>query len=322
MKNRLTKILFVLVIVLLTYCSRSSDVLGPDACPSDKFAITAPLSVTNNADASTTELNLSSSYAKVSFSFNEMISYKFSIKGENSGAEFIMESSGNSIDTSWYGSSTNGKYFEKGEMLHYTLTNICKSEALGVGQIHLATIIGYNGFGLKVANFEEGTIPGAMYGDLLSTGTCGASALMSSGADYIPSPQGGSYYMFKATCTSSTDPNGSWYFGGKDFEGIDYSKLGTDPTRIYLNFFAKGQDNSQAQMIFKESVYGTSLTRKFLADVSPEGWALYSVKLSDIGVIDPSKITALSFNLGASKYQDFSAQADLDLLIFTFDKPF
>lgn len=317
------KILVVLLGFLLVQsaCKRSSDVLGPAACPSESFAVTAPLEVKDNASSSTTNLNLSTSYANITASFNEVISYRLTLVGQTSDAKFVLDGKGNAIAYAWYGNSTNGKYFKQGEVVSYKLTNLCKTEPLGMGQITITTIIGYNGFGLKLANFEDGPATSS-YGDCFA-GVCAASGLKTpADPDYTTaSPQGGNYFHYEASCTNN--PSGvAWYFGGMDFNGVNYTSLGTDPSRVYLNFFAKGQANSQAQFIIKETLYGSTLSRKFLANVSDNGWTLYSVKLSDIGVIDPSKITTVSFNLGAAAFQDASAVVDLDLVLFTLDKPF
>ena len=319
------KYLFLLTFSLILFqcsCKRTTDTLGPDACPSANFKVLSPLVIKDNASSSETSLDLSASYAKISAAFNEVITYKLIVTGQTSGAVYEYNGKSATIALSWYGNSTNGKYFKKGELLVYTLTNICKAESIGSGQIMLSTIIGYNGFGFKVVNFEESpALAMAQYGDF-AAGACAASMKMTPASPgYEESPQGGNYYRFSSSCTNAASGK-SWYFGGADFTGVNFAALGTDPTRVYLNFFAKGQSNSQAQMIFKETLYGSDLTRKFLANVSPGAWTLYSVKLSDIGILDPSKISTLSFNLGAAAYQDVSASVDLDLVIFTFDKPF
>ncbi len=318
------KILFILSLLLVVQvaCKRSSDILGPAACPTEGFAVIEPFEFKNNANASTTDLNLVNSYAHVTAKFNEEISYKLTINGETSGAQFVFNGKGDIVDYNWYGNSSNGKYFAKNEVLSYKLTSLCRVEPLGSGQITLISVVGYNGFGVKVANFEETPpVGGGGYGDCFS-GVCAASSLVTSASsDYMESPQGENYYKFKASCTTAASGI-AWYFGGRGFDGIDFASMGNDPSRVYLNFFAKGKSNSQCQMIIKELSNATLLNRKFLANVSPEQWILYSVKLSDIGVINPSAIASLDMNLGAAVTQDADAEVDLDLIIFTFDKPF
>ncbi len=310
-------------------CNRTSDILGPDACPSDAFAPIASLSVLDDA-SSTSTLNFVTSFTEITAAFNESITYKLTISAA-SGAIYVHEGKGSSLSLNWYGSATNGKYFKKDDALTITLTNICKTEPIGTATATISTVIGYNGFGFKVKNFEEaGAV--SIYGDAGTVPYKGSNLITSDSASYVSSPQGGNYYKFKAKSVSTRSPNFTngngdnitWYFGGSDFfttPPVQIASLGTDPTKVYLNFFAKGKSNSQAQFIITEIAHGNNLTRKVLANVGAE-WTLYSVRLSDIGIINPSQITAFSFNLGAAQFQDTSAEVDLDLVIFTMDKPF
>ncbi|MDB5274841.1 MAG: hypothetical protein JWO58_3208, partial [Chitinophagaceae bacterium] len=66
-----------------------------------------------------------------------------------------------------------------------------------------------------------------------------------------------------------------------------------------------------------EKVYGATLKRKFLANVGSD-WKLFSVKLSDIGIINPAGITIVSMDVGAATHQDTSAELEVDLVMFTF----
>jgi hypothetical protein len=313
-------------------CSRTSEIVGPAACPSDNFSY-SPLLVKDHASSDILSLDLENSYADISISFNESISYVFIITGKTSGAIFKLNGNGNAINYKWYGNSTNGKYFEAGETLSYSLTNICKQEALAQGQIVLNSLISYSGFGIKVVNYEND--PGVSFANYGEVFDCppydtdpatvyGNSHVMTSGdGGYMASPQGGNYFHYEALATIGDSGDGTgWYFGGTDFGGINYASLGTDPSNVYLNFYGKGKANSQILMQVYETAHGISLKRKFLANVSPDQWTLFSVRLSDIGILDPSKITKLSLNINAASYQDSKAAADLDLVIFTKDKPF
>ena len=67
---------------------------------------------------------------------------------------------------------------------------------------------------------------------------------------------------------TSTSPKLTWRFGSQGFGGLTYANLGTDPTRVYLNFFAKGKSNSQCEIDLYETVNGPKLRRKFAANVS------------------------------------------------------
>jgi len=312
-----------LAIVLMSFflmqcaCKRTTDTLGPESCPTSDFKVTTPLVFKDNSGGpnSTTQLNLMNSFAKVTATFNENISYTLTIKGLTSGAEFIMNSSGSSIDYNWYGNSTNRLYFKQNEVLVYTLSNVCKKEPLGQGEIKLTTIVGYTGFGLKVINFEDSPpVPGGPYGF-----TTPPLNMTPSSSGYIASPQGQNYRHYVGTSPTTTP---IWYFGGQGFDGINFTSLGTDPTKVYLNFFAKGTDNSQCGMMFKELSHGSLLNRKFLANVSPTQWKLYSVKLSEIGIINPAAIQNLDFNLGAATVPANRVEVDLDLVIFTLNEPF
>jgi hypothetical protein len=332
MKNIIIGLLVLVSLVQFgCSCKRTDDIIGPSACPSDTFAVKSGLTVMDNASSSS-NLNFASSYTKIGASFNETITYRLSITAIPSGAIYVYEGKGSSLAINWYGSSTNGKYFKQGDGLTISLTNLCKSEPLGTTTATITTIVGYAGFGYKTVNFDESPAIYSYpfgYGDIAAPYGSGRLMIPAS-AGYKPSPQGGNYYKFRADSVSVNtfkDPSGkniTWYFGGADLfisTPVQFSSLGADPTKVYLNFFARGQANSQAQMIIDEKANGINLRRKFLANVGSE-WTLYSVKLSDIGIINPSGITSFSFNLGGALRQDSSAEVDLDLVIFTLDKPF
>ncbi|MBC7487548.1 MAG: hypothetical protein H7282_12425 [Cytophagaceae bacterium] len=298
-------------------CSRSSDNVGPDICPSDNFTYGA-LVVKNNSDNSTSALNLQASYADINITFSEIASFNVELKGLTSGAEYVYSGKAAAVNLAWYGNSTNGVAFVKDEVISYKVTNLCRQEPLGSGQIQLVTIVGFNGFGLKASNFEDGANIGQFAGGASTTFNVGPVASGTPG--YEVSPQGANYFSISA----ATDPgNPQWYFGGIGFSDMTpatFTALGTDPTRIYLNFYTKGQLNSQTQMVLLEKLHGSTLTRIYTATVST-GWQKFSVKLSDIGIIQPSAISSLSVNLGASTHRDESAHIDLDCVIFTYDKP-
>jgi len=313
MMNKIVFGLLMLATVQFS-CSRKSENVGPDICPSENFTYSA-LVVKDNANSSTSALDLVSSYANISITFNEVISFTLELKGLTSGAEYIYSGQAASINHNWYGNSTNGVAFVKDEYISYKVTNTCSKEPLRSGQIQLTTIVGYNGFGLKASNFEDGEV----ISSFSSAPVWEVGAVQSGDPGYEPSPQGGNYY----SVTAAVPGNPQWYFGGIGFDGLtapDFAALGSDPTRIYLNFYAKGQLNSQAQMVFKESLHGSVLTRIYAATVST-GWQKYSIRLSDMGIIIPSAITGLTVNLGAAMQKDASAHIDLDCVILTYDKP-
>ncbi len=310
MKN----IFLVCFALCLVQCSfnRTLEPIGPAACPSEHFAVVDPFVFEDAVTSNTAQLDLIASHAVISASFNEVINYKVSVKGVTSGAEYFYFGRSNRVDLHWYGNSTNGKYFKQGETLTCKLTNICKQEPLGTGQMTLLTVVGFNaGFGLKVINFED--VPAVVVNTSLSIT---ATTMTPSSPGYMPSPQGGNYRHYEGTSANLT-----WYFGNQEITGINYTSLGTDPTRVYLNFFAKGDPNSQCFMDIYERVQSSLLRRKFPANVSDQ-WKLYSVKLSDIGIINPSEITNFMITLQSATTQDKSAAIDVDLIIFTFDKPF
>jgi hypothetical protein len=313
-----TALLF-LVVAAFFQCSRSLDKLGPDACPSDNFSINSPLLVVDHVTTSTTDLNLDNSFADISFSFNEPITYTLKIVGQSSGAEFKLCGKGNSLKNyEWYGNATNSKHFSKGEILSYGLYNVCKNEAISSGQIKLTTNISYANYGLHVVSFDPGTtIPANPYPNSNIAGlTLDYAILNPSSPNYNPALQGSCYAHFKAN-----SPKATWYFGGQTYAGVNYSALNTDPSRVYLNFFAKGASNSQCYILLKENLQGANLDRKYLANVTNE-WKLYSVRLSEIGVKDPSAIISLAMALQAATHEDTAVELDLDLITFSLDKPF
>jgi len=319
MKRLLIYICLVVSSAFILACSRSSDTIGPAICPSESFVVTQDLVFKDNA-GSTTSLDFSgTSYAKITMDFSEAITYKVTISGGTSGAEYLYEGKGSSIDLNWYGNATNGKSFLIGDYLTCKVTNICKSEALGTGAKYLTlnSIISYNvGPWLKCVNYEDVTSFGSYDNSANIPGSTLTKYVVSSGPGYVASPQGGAYLHAEAQC-----PSNSYYFGGIGVvpSGFDFTSLGTNPDNVYLNVYVRGESNSQCQLIVAETVFGSPLNRKFLATASAD-WQLHSIKLRDMGIIDPSKIKSIDFNLGTVTPAQ-TCSFDTDLILFTFDKP-
>lgn len=318
-------VIVALVLTAVYACKRSTDMIGPSACPSTNFSVITAATFVDSLTGRTDSLDLSKSYAIIKAKFSENISYKLTITGDNGGV-YEYNGSGDVVNLHWYGTSTNGKPFSNQEGFSYTLTNLCIKDAFISGRMVIKTIVGLSlvdkSFGVFVSNGENESpkyITG--YGPCLTMGdACNASALMTpSSSGYSPSPQGGNYYKYKATCYESSQ----YYFGGLDYPLTTagaFSKLPTDPSRVYLNFYAKGQHNSIAQMIFLETVIDTDISRTYNKALVGDQWTLFSIKLSDLGIADPTKLKKLSFNLGTFLV-DTSAEVDLDMVIFTVDTP-
>ncbi|MDB5274843.1 MAG: hypothetical protein JWO58_3210 [Chitinophagaceae bacterium] len=320
MKKIVGLVLLVGTLVQLS-CKRNTDHTTPDLCPSDAFVVTVPFSFQGNVSG-TSNLNLSGNgYAQVGMTFNESIDYKVTISGTLSGAHYVYTGKGSTIDLKWYGNATNGICFQSGDDLMCSVTNLCYKEALGSGALQLTSLISYNaGNWVKGANFEDSPAVSPYPNNTDPRYNTPPDTIIfgSSLASSEPSPQGGQYLKIAATSTLPT-----WYFGGLSFSGFTpalYASLKSDPANVYLNFFAKGTANSQAQFILTEKVYGSILKRKFLASVS-SGWKLYSVKLSDIGIINPSGIISSDIDLGSATHMDTSAEVEVDLVLFTFGAP-
>jgi hypothetical protein len=114
----------------------------------------------------------------------------------------------------------------------------------------------------------------------------------------------------------------NWYVGEYNMGFVKIlTNLGTsDPKDVYLNFLINNNGNktNAVSLILKET--GKNRTFKIPAD-KLTGWNLVSVKLSDMGVVDASKVSTVIFSFGPSLIGnpvDFS----LDFVIFTKGKPF
>jgi hypothetical protein len=304
-----------LVLSLVQYSCRSvkkTEAIGPDMCPSSSFSAQNFVFKDNSSSAQPGTLNLSSSFAVVSMDFTESIAYQLTISAP-SGAKFVYNGNGKAVNVNWYGNSSNGVFFKNGDPLYCSITQLCFKEPLGAGSLVLNTIISYEGFGFKVTNFEDA---GSTYFSFHNTNIANlafTSATVSSG--HSVSPQGGNYLQM-----TSTSPQSTYYFGGVGFSLSDFTSLGTDPSAIYLNFYAKGTANSQCQLILREMVYGNPVKREYFANVSSD-WKLYSVKLADIGVLDPSQLYATEIDLAASTLGIVSTEVDIDLILFTKGAP-
>ena len=114
----------------------------------------------------------------------------------------------------------------------------------------------------------------------------------------------------------------NWYVGEYNMTFVKIlPNLGTsDPNDVYLNFLINNNGNktNAIALILKET--GKNRTFKIPAD-KLNGWNMVSVKLSDMGVVDASKVATVIFSFGPSEIGapvDFS----VDFVIFTKGKPF
>jgi hypothetical protein len=322
MFNRLKIYMIVsLVLASIISCSRKTDVVGPDICPSNNFGFTSNFVVDDPAlTTNVGEVNLLTSYAKISASFNETINWEVKVIGLTSGATTKYSGFSNTVDLKWYGEPNTSIFYQKGEKVKIEFYAACSKEPKASSELKITTDISLSKFGAVVANFDDVSDIGGPYAKDPANPPI-ISLISNADANYTSSFQGGKYLNFKCDLTPTQS---EWYFGGMYFNNIKavVANLPTDPTIVYLNIQVKGAPNSQAQFIFREKIPGvTDLQKRSYLINATEKWKNNYIKLSDIGVINPKALENFDLNLGASTTKSNSASVDTDLIIFTVGQP-
>jgi hypothetical protein len=307
--------LALLGMVMFTSCKRDEETEAvPDICPTAAFDFNNAFAAkSSNGAAPSGQVNLATDRLLVTADFNEVIDWRVEIKGQTTGAVKRFSNRSNSIDIEFTGETDTTVYFDI-ETIQVSLYIACKAEPTVISIANTAKP-SLALAGLLAASFNSATSVAATYPN------GGAGFLITSEySSTSPSPIGDTYYKYTSSTTVDTTV---WYTGGFDINvaAIDFTTLPTDPSRVYMNFYLKGPANSQAQWTITETFSSSvSKRRKFNANTTDD-WTLYSVKLSDIGFVDPTKITALACSVGPSTAKSNSCSVEVDFLIFTVDGP-
>jgi hypothetical protein len=292
-------------IIFFASCKRAKEeFVGPSICPSSNFKIESSFNHVST-------INLASSSMAFTASFNEVVDWTVTIKGQTSKSIKRFSGRSKDINQTWYGEPDTAIFF-KAEVCDVILKIACQEERKSN-----FTITSQSGFTnmpntLLINNFEGGgaaTTWGG-YGDEQNDITF--NGVVASPSD--PSPQGGGYYLLEG---DSSAP--SYYFGGCFSNNFAMPSGWTDPSQVYMNIFlnSDGLTNSEVQVTL---MGGNGVTyRKAIAWT---GWKLLSFKLSEIEIQNPTTVTSLDIGLGSSPNKGASSTAKMDFVIFTYGKPF
>jgi len=316
--NVLLAFIVVAIGITVLSCKRSfdNDFNGEAICPSDNFAVSSPLVLKSTAGGSTTSVDMSTAATNITATFNEVVSWTVEVRGATSGAFKSFTGRSNQINIIWSGEPDTAPFF-KAESVTASLKLNCKTEVYGTASINFTALPSFSTLPGYVSNMEPPT-QNALDG-LPSNGKIACAFKNVGSLGYEGSPEGG-YYLNMQGNTAVP----AWYFGqyNNNLAPGYFSGLNADPNTVYFNVYLKGLPGSQAQIIFNENIPGLiePKARKVNFDLTTS-WKMYTVKLADIGIINPQNITKVNTNLGASPVQVTEAQLDMDLIIFTNNAP-
>jgi hypothetical protein len=282
------------------------DQLGPDYCSN----VVDPFS--RNLSRHDTLNFTKSGYDTLKAKISGNLAWNITLRGRKSGAVKRYKGVTADVLQYWKGDSDTMAFFQKDEYVDYAFAQNC--QPVQYKSVFLASNPDYSKFGYLIQDFDGAGIT-TLY---QPTDSQNFSDSISAGITSVfPAIQGTKFARFAGT------PN-AWYFGAItiNFLGNNklHLKLGTnDPSSIFVNFFvnSNGVATNLPVLRFKE----TGKDRDLKFPVSPlPGWTFVSARLSDLGVIDLSKIGTMQFNIGPS---DSGKPVDLsvDFIIFTKDKP-
>lgn len=333
-KYFIVPILFAALLIGISSCSCKrnfeKEFSGPLLCPTDNFAMTTPLAVAAASSGSSANFASATEAVLITAQFNESIGWTVRIKGNTSGAVKTYTGTSNQISLSWVGQPDKAPFFVA-EPITVDLILACKQE-----------IYDSEGFTISTPTFLQ--LPGFMNDFDVSKSsplTPGVNGNANSASlkrvqpgnplNIGVSPQGGSYFNIH----SGNEPTPVWYYGGFEINPpaaaiatmTPLPGLNSDPSTVYLNFYANsnGVSNSQIQVAviehYKTPDAENNKSRKANVNLDWNGWKMVSIKLSDIGILDPRKIAGIQFGLGAYLHRDQVAEANLDMVIITNDAP-
>ena len=236
------------------------------------------------------------------------LEWHITIKGRNSQAIKRFDSVSTDILRYWKGETDTAAFFTKGEWCDIIFSNNCQPTQ--VKQTYLKSNPNYNKIGYLIDDFEvkinsNAALPNPI--DVFSTSYNGLDSTT------FPAVQGKKFLR-----VASSPKN--WYVGDYTVKFIKIlQNLGVkDPSQVYLNFFVNNNKvtTNGVQVLLKEA----GKDRAYKINAMKDGWNFVSIKLSDIGVVDASKVTTLTFSYGPSLVTS-PVDLSLDFIIFTKGKP-
>lgn len=326
MKNLFVALGFI-SLLSLGACKRDDlTTLGPAICPEASFRIlgSAVIPDTVNFTVNTKKLSIRDTLSQVTPS-----PWILTINGLSSKAKKVYTGTSAIVNVDWYGEPGSNVFFTA-EDCNVTLEIPC----LGVvysKSFKITATSDFSEISYLMWNFEKSTTALSVFGDVDWT-SFGLFNFPDKPAKITPSPQGGGYFNFTGT---GVDNEKVWYFGSLNGAAggaalsstvvkAIVAKTSSDASRVYFNCFINTNGKSSSQVFFqlKERV-GTVVQTKTIGFAGNfEGWKYISFKLSDIGIQNVSNLRNFDIYFQAYPEQARECEVNMDMPIFTLDKPF
>jgi hypothetical protein len=341
MKNMLylNKITFAVAsLLVIASCESPIDSVGPSICPSESFNFTNDdlkvdviegVSVKTLSDAGDT-IDFSKGGLHIHAKFDEVVSWEMKITNETEERSYSGLS--DSINVFWYGQGNkydgSNLQFIAGEA-SIDLEVVCMELVSKVftvsGEQNFKGIS--SNYGVLLRDWDQnGAFPISENSYSSADGWAGSG----SGANPFefeyyntnPSPAGGFYCQFHAETTAP-----SWYLGATSFDvlGLEDMLASTNTDELYLNFFAKANDdlpNSASQVGFKVAGVNYGISES----ITWSGWRLISHKLSDYkspsgAPLTTSAIETVVLQIGSQPEAVANLEVMYDFMLITVGEP-
>ena len=283
------------------------DQLGPDYCSNVVDPFTR--NVSRHDTLNFTKSGFDTLKAKISGN----LAWNITLRGRKSGAVKRYKGVTADVLQYWKGDSDTMAFFQKDEYVDYAFSHNC--QPVQYKSVLLASNPDYSKFGYLINDFDGNR-------DQLVTTKLSCNILNTTDSIFVgtstefPAMQGQGFGRMAGTPIA-------WYFGEYNFSSLVSkvsSRLGTsNPAEVYINFFvnSNGCSTNLPLLRFVE----TGKQRDFKFPVSPQkGWTFVSKKLSEMGVVDVSKMASMIISVGPSE-SGKPVDLSVDFVIFTKDKP-
>jgi hypothetical protein len=274
---------------------------------------------------------LSSSPIEMKATFNEVVGWTLSIKGNTSGAQRTYSDKSSSVNVAWRGEPGSDKFFQT-ETVTIEFKIDCKEASVYTRDVTANSFNTYasTGKGLLLSDFDGNgpvantfTRPGYS-----ATGWSSYYTLPSEITEFgrvstpLVAPQGTNYMVLKGLPEK-------WYVGGGYAAVPSLTSIvgaTSDPSKMYVNAFINNGGNSTTMVGLTLKSDGVNYTKNVTLDWS--GWKMVSYKLSEfetkmgIPLTNAHTVSDLTFELNPATAPGQSTEANIDFIIFTVNEPF
>jgi hypothetical protein len=256
------------------------------------------------------------------------LEWHLKIKGRTSHAVKYFDSVSANVLQYWKGETDTSLFFQAGEYCDMEFSNNCNPTQVATAL--LKSNPNYSNLGLFIDDCETPIAKGGFSRDQGPT-TNPVSWVFkgrdaSNSVSKITAIEGTRFLRF------ATSGKSGWYVGAITYKasvGTIGTKIstfgGNDPSNIYLNFYYynNGCKTNAVQLMLDELTPPSaqpSVRQIKLPVGSLTGWNFYSIKLSDLLVLNPANLTSLVFNCGPSEF-DAPVDFSVDFVMITKGKP-